>query len=228
MSWSLQNILKRIPLQRPITPLEHDQNWGKLETDFQKTQLEFRTRMPDPITIGGGSAFEFDVGLGHHSCVGMFYFGPLTSIPNGWTLADGVAVPAPDGNGGVTTFTPPDLRNLFIAAAGGTYAVGQTGGQDTVLDHNHGGSTQGTALTIAQIPDHTHNYTKVGGSGNQVDGLDVASLSFQLNSAATTSGIPGHVGAAAVHDHDINGGGAHDNRPAFKAYPIIVFIDANI
>ena len=228
MSWTLQSPLKRIPLARPITPKEHDENWGKLETDFQRTQLEFTRRMPDPATIGGGS-LQFNVSLGHHECVGMIFFGDISNIPIGWTIADGVSVPAPDGAGGITTFTPPNMVDQFLVAAGGTYTVGQSGGAATIANHNHGGNTTGHALEDDEIPDHNHTYSKVGGGPpNQVDGLDAASLSLSLNTSATTGGVVGHPGVTEEHDHGINGDGGHDNRPPYKAYPIIVFIDVNI
>jgi microcystin-dependent protein len=57
--------------------------------------------------------------------------GSIGAIPVGWALCDGA-----DGR--------PDLRDRFIVGAGSTYAIGATGGANTVT------------LTADQIPSHTH------------------------------------------------------------------------
>lgn len=49
------------------------------------------------------------------------WYGSVANIPKGWALCDGE-------NG------TPDLRDRFVAAAGNTYAVGDTGG---LVQHNH-------------------------------------------------------------------------------------------
>ncbi|MBR6023251.1 MAG: hypothetical protein IK066_12630 [Kiritimatiellae bacterium] len=61
------------------------------------------------------------------------------NIPEGWALCDGQ-----DGR--------PDLRNRFTVGVGGSenYSLGQTGGSNAV------------ALTVKQIPPHTHSYTTAG------------------------------------------------------------------
>jgi microcystin-dependent protein len=62
------------------------------------------------------------------------------TVPAGWALCDGT-------NG------TPDLRDMFIVAAGPTYPVGTTGGSAT---HDHGGVTGDYTITAANIPEHTH------------------------------------------------------------------------
>jgi len=57
--------------------------------------------------------------------------GSIASIPSGWALCNGSA-------------GTPDLRDRFIVGAGSAYAVGATGGADTVT------------LNTTQIPSHTH------------------------------------------------------------------------
>lgn len=64
----------------------------------------------------------------------LLWSGAANSIPGGWALCNG-------SNG------TPDLRNRFVVGAGSTYAVGATGGADTV------------ALTTAQMPSHNHTFT---------------------------------------------------------------------
>lgn len=61
----------------------------------------------------------------------IMWSGAIVDIPAGWALCDG-------SNG------TPNLRDRFVVGAGGAYAVGNTGGLDTVT------------LTSGQIPSHTH------------------------------------------------------------------------
>jgi microcystin-dependent protein len=63
------------------------------------------------------------------------------SIPSGWALCNGQTVARSDGAGNITT---PSLLDKFPTCAGGSYAVGATGGVATV------------ALSVAQLPPHNH------------------------------------------------------------------------
>ena len=69
----------------------------------------------------------------------IMWYGLLGTIPTGWQACDGT-------NG------TPDLRDRFVVGAGTTYALGATGGANSVT------------LTTAQIPSHTHT-----GSSNTVN-----------------------------------------------------------
>ena len=85
------------------------------------------------------------------------------AAPSGWLLCNGDAVSrstyaalfaivgtAYGAGNGTTTFNVPDRRDRFGIGASGTVALGSTGGSLT---------TGGTALTIAQLPSHTHTGT---------------------------------------------------------------------
>ena len=81
----------------------------------------------------------------------IMWSGSVASVPAGWALCNG-------SNG------TPDLRDRFVVGAGGTRAPGVTGGAasgttSSAGAHSHTGSTGGTALTVAQIPGHTHTGT---------------------------------------------------------------------
>jgi microcystin-dependent protein len=71
----------------------------------------------------------------------IMWSGSVANIPNNWQLCDGT-------NG------TPDLRGLFVVGAGGAYAVGATGGANTVT------------LTQAQIPAHNHTGSTGGAGGH--------------------------------------------------------------
>lgn len=70
----------------------------------------------------------------------LMWSGAIGDIPAGWALCDGNAHTAPNGD----SVTTPDLRDRFIVGAGSTYAIGNTGGENS---HQ---------LTLAEIPAHNH------------------------------------------------------------------------
>lgn len=98
----------------------------------------------------------------------MMWSGSENSVPEGWCLCDGVQRRDRDG----TLRTPPNLRDRFIAGAGSSYSVNQTGGSTggtftstlnsvtptatTSVTTNISGGISGTRLTTAQIPPHQH------------------------------------------------------------------------
>jgi hypothetical protein len=78
----------------------------------------------------------------------VVWVGLIANIPAGWQLTDGT-------NG------TPDLRNRFIIGAGSTYAVNAVGGSANHI-HNITGTTNATALTVDQMPAHTHTVIDPG------------------------------------------------------------------
>jgi microcystin-dependent protein len=91
----------------------------------------------------------------------------------GWGVCNGIAYPSPTG-----PVATPDLRDRFLTMAGGTYAVGDIGGANTVT------------LIIPQLPKHNHALTDPGHT-------------HVVNDAGHTHGItdPGHTHAAVASPH---------------------------
>lgn len=132
--------------------------------------------------------------------------GAISAVPIGWTFCNG-------SNG------TPDLRDRFVVGAGTSYAVGATGGANTVTldatmipghthtvtatgtsgdasaDHTHGISGSGT--TSGQSVDHTHSGTTSAVSNDHTHTFSGTSSAMSAN-ASHTHGItdPGHVHAA--------------------------------
>lgn len=80
----------------------------------------------------------------------ILWYSGLGGLPAGWQICDGT-------NGS------PDLRDKFVRGAGGSYALGATGGAATASGntgssgaHTHTGTAAGHSLTTAEIPDHKH------------------------------------------------------------------------
>lgn len=131
------------------------------------------------------------------------------TAPSGWSLCDGT-------NG------TPDLRNRFVVAAGTTYPLGSTGGSATTSSagshthteataggHNHTGSVGGTALSLGQLPAHTHTtsmgfQTDIAGGGVR-DGVVTSGFSSDGNTSYTTSSV----GSGETHTHSISTDGTH-------------------
>jgi microcystin-dependent protein len=111
--------------------------------------------------------------------------GSTGSIPSGWVICDG-------------NNSTPDLRNLFVVGAGDTYAVGATGGSNTVTlgttnlpGHTHTGTTASDGA-------HTHNVSgNTSNSGNHTHNL---SGNTSNTGAHTHSGATSNTGS---HNHGI-------------------------
>jgi len=102
----------------------------------------------------------------------VIWSGAVTSVPTGWLLCNGSAVSRTTysslfsvtgttfgaGNG-TTTFNIPNLMDRFVVGAGSAYAQNTTGGTST---HNHTGNTDGTQLSLTQIPSHSHGMDNQG------------------------------------------------------------------
>lgn len=152
----------------------------------------------------------------------IMWSGSIASIPSGWALCDGTA-------------GTPNLRDRFIVGAGTTFAPGATGGAFTVTSgshthtmaaaggHNHSGSAGGTALTVAQLPSHTHtwsgtqtsednNYT--AGSNWLREGSTVNSSAFTVTTNATGEGATHThtIDAEPNHTHTLDAGGEHTHN----------------
>jgi microcystin-dependent protein len=137
----------------------------------------------------------------------MLWVGALNAIPAGWHLCDGTA-------------GTPDLRERFVLGAGvrGPYDTGggfQTGNAGT---HSHGGATGGTALTIAQIPPHTHTVNDVTHQGGQA----TTGVAAQ-NPVATNTGSTGG-GQAHTHPLAADGDHVHSATPPYYSLAYIMFL----
>lgn len=146
----------------------------------------------------------------------------------GWALCTGQTVARSDGTGNITT---PNLQDRFIVGAGTSYAIGATGGANTVTlteaqipghthtgatgnqsnDHSHSGTTGGHSndhahyFVTSTAGDHAHGYTAWSQSGIRA---------FPENPVAWPAMNPygAATGGAGSHNHDGWTGGANSNH----------------
>lgn len=137
--------------------------------------------------------------------------GSLLSVPSGWLLCDGTA-------------GTPNLIDRFIVGAGSAYAVSATGGSTGTSaagghthtevaagSHNHTGVVGNTALTLDQMPSHTHSTaikfeTDIAGGGTR-DGLVTSTFTSDGTSSYTTTSA----GSGDAHNHTIDTDGSHSH-----------------
>jgi microcystin-dependent protein len=139
--------------------------------------------------------------------------------PQGWAFCDGSLLPISEndalfnligttyGGDGQSTFALPDLRSRIPLHVGPGFALGQSGGAETVT------------LTTSQIPAHTHVPQGNSGAGTQSspgNGVWAQSTLDQFSSSApTVSMAPAALG--------LNGGSQpHDNMMPFLAVNFIL------
>jgi microcystin-dependent protein len=145
----------------------------------------------------------------------IMWFGSLGTIPTGWQICDGT-------NG------TPDLRDRFVVGAGTTYALGDTGGANTVtLDttqipsHTHTGTTanrniahtHGSGTIAIGNTDLTHSHTGSGTTSDRnVDHTHSGTTGTVSNDHVHGFSGSGSTNGAGGHSHSINDPGhAHSN-----------------
>jgi microcystin-dependent protein len=160
-----------------------------------------------PIKVREGGAWvQVSDGVNGSDGGGGFVTGMImmfsgTTAPTGWVLCDNSAA--------AQAANAPDLRDRFIVGAGSGYAVGATGGVDSVT------------LTESQIPSHRH--TMPGDDqlsfGNGVGGWSATSVgNFGYDATSSSSGGNGTMWLTG----STGGSQAHENRPPYYALAFIM------
>ncbi len=157
-----------------------------------------------------------------------------------WASTHGAVYAGGFGAGdGSTTFVLPDARNRVLVGAGGTYAVGATGGADTRViaianlpahDHNVGGSTGSDS--------HSHSGTTGGSGGNHgnhntdyfnasAGGVSLYTASSPFGNAAHehgfTTGSDAHTHTLSITEDSVGSGTALDVRQPYLATNVLIY-----
>ena len=218
-----------------------ESTWGeKLNGNFDSIDdlLDGTTAIAPNLTQGswkvGGtaitaSAAEINLLTGQTSLVPsgviVLWSGSVASVPSGWYLCDGL-------NG------TPNLTDRFVVGAGNTYAVGDTGGANSVtLDathipsHAHSFSGSGTTSTGGA---HNHEIKYAdndsgGGTGLYMAGetnragLRTSSyISYTATQSVQSGGSHNHSFSISGTTGTSGGGASHENRPPYYALAYIM------
>lgn len=116
----------------------------------------------------------------------IMFSGSTSNIATGWALCDGGTYAAMDGSGNVTV---PDLRDKFIVGAGNTYAVAATGGATSAPATSL--TVGGTALTVDELPSHTHTLTDEGHTHAITDPKHAHTVTIPANGTWSNQGNGG-------------------------------------
>lgn len=145
----------------------------------------------------------------------VMWSGDLSLLPAGWKLCNGV--------GTISNGSPvPDLRDKFPVGAGLTYPVSTSGG---AVNHSHTLSVtiNGTALTAANLPPHTHSYAL---GSNDTTGTGWTQASPGNSSGSNTPSYTletGSTGSGTTHTHTaITSMGNASNLPPYFAIGFII------
>lgn len=166
----------------------------------------------------------------------QLWSGSVASIPAGWHLCDGtsgtpdlrgyfvagagggLAVAQTGGAGSVTVSTASGGSHNHggaTAAAGGHTPTAST---DTQGAHSHGGSSAGHALTVAEMPSHTHAqyWGNPNVPGSALAWQDLGNSGTPQVALNTTTGSTGNDNA---HSHTISSDGSHTHNVTVAAVP---------
>jgi hypothetical protein len=143
----------------------------------------------------------------------VMWSGSSSNIPTGWLLCDGQTI---------NNVTTPNLTNKFILGAGGSGPVPNTSGGSFTLNgttqsggsHSHTGTARGTALTVEQMPAHSHTFSDIYGgrddAGNDFDAF--SNFDYDNDTGALRIGsVTNSAGSGQAHSHvlDIDSENAH-------------------
>lgn len=184
---------------------------GKAASSFRPplselADVDLATAPPEPgdTLVFDGATWVPGGGGGVPAGVIAMWSGAADAIPAGWLLCDG-------SNGA------PDLRDRFVVGAGGAYAVGATGGANSVT------------LTTAQIPAHSHTGSALaaGSHTHLIQGGPETNFGGTVSYSGSTSQSLGSTAAEGAHSHTLSidntgGGASHENRPPYYALCFII------
>jgi microcystin-dependent protein len=159
-----------------------DQQTGASDDNFTvggNLTVDGTSTLTGNITLTGNVTFNGTTNILPAGVITL-WSGAVAAVPSGWYLCNG-------SNG------TPDLRDRFVVGAGSTYAVGATGGANTVT------------LDATMIPSHTHAITASGSTGT---------------SGAHTHTFSGtSSGQSATHTHAVTDNGHSHSLPSLYGSP---------
>lgn len=155
------------------------------------------------------------------------WYGTEITVPVGWAVCNGQIVTRTDGGGVMTT---PDLRDRVVVGAGTIAAQGTTAGATTSAvttgsagshthtisggEHTHTGSCSAHALTVDELPAHSHLIAVDGDTTGtltadnfvgQANNITAGDTQYRLKGSTSNPNVgkSGTSGTGAGHTHPI-------------------------
>ncbi len=166
----------------------------------------------------------------------LMWSGPVTNIPYGWKLCDGV-VYTHSVNGVMMSFPTPDLRGKFIAGYApnnSEYAMGNQGGSDSYqLDksqmpaHQHVMKGDGATVEILSSGGHSHSFRAPSGisDAREFNGVGNNNIGDEITDTESSSHThPNSSFTGLTGDGTSDGlvGTPIDNRPSYYVLAYII------
>jgi microcystin-dependent protein len=152
--------------------------------------------------------------------VGQIQVFPYNFAPRGWAQCNGQMMPINQyqalfsvlgtsfGGNGTQTFALPNLQGQFMLGHGGGFALGQTGGQSSVL------------LTVNQIPAHTHTLVASSGDAKLASPIGAFPAAYSTAKLYTTpSNTTMGTGSSPA------GGVPHENMPPYLVLNVCIALE---
>ena len=220
----LSNYATKDEVPTKVSQLSNDKNYATVSQIPDVSNLAEKTEIPTKVsqlsndknyaTVSqipdvSGFATKTELNAAAAIPVGLICMWSGTTVPTGWALCNGT-------NG------TPDLRDRFIVGSGSSYAIGSTGGSNTVT------------LTTAQMPSHAHNlsYTvpKDGRSVYDINTFGIATTNTSkeidktqiVKYGTTNSSVSGSESVSYSIISSTGSGSAHENRPPYYALAFIM------
>jgi hypothetical protein len=177
-----------------------------------------------PFALSNDDVDDLVLAVQRAAPVGLIanWWGLAADVPAGWAICNGQTVARSDGAGNIVT---PDLRDKVIigagtvagelqafgaatAAATSSSAGGHTHGVTGTGTHTHSVAVAGHALTVDEIPPHSHTVSNgIGSSTTYAEG-GRGGTNYTMNTGSTGGGV------AHSHDATISGDGGHTHELA--------------
>lgn len=176
---------------------------------IKKTLRNTFPNITGPITVTEAAINGLGTGK-NLTFPGMIVMWSGATVPSGWLLCNGTGTLS---NGQAV----PDLRGKFIVGAGLGAFIGDTGGAHS---HSHTVNVEGHALSINEIPAHTHTLRVHRYTGEVFGGLTSQGLGSLLDWSGAQSPVqPAGGGEAHSHNSSISSG---NHLPPYYALAFII------
>jgi microcystin-dependent protein len=202
-----------VPDDRPLE--DPPEQVGRLEQDLADLRAMVNARMARRPTGDMELAFRPTPKDGTLVCNGQAVSRAQYPDLYQWAVDQGLMGSAFGVGDGSTTFTVPDVKDRFLAAAGSSISVGSTGGQATrTLTQNELPSHTHT-VSVTQHPTHDHTFSgtgsATGSAGGHTHGFTTSGVGDHGGHTSGTSNVTQSGSGVTLPSNYSGGAGGHSH-----------------